>query len=146
MEGGKKEGQLLFSLSLFLSFSLSFSLSPFSLMFLYDTRSMDNAAETSNRTRCLREDKKTNRCTAVEEPLGDEENSIHIRLIPNVGTTNRCFVFDVINRKLVAGGPSAKLGRYSDRAVISNRLSFKSKVVSRYHAEIWAGEDKKVRK
>ncbi|KAG1146427.1 hypothetical protein G6F37_004749 [Rhizopus arrhizus] len=105
---------------------------------------MDNAAETSNRTRCLREDKKTNRCTAVEEPLGDEENSIHIRLIPNVGTTNRCFVFDVINRKLVAGGPSVKLGRYSDRAVISNRLSFKSKVVSRYHAEIWAGEDKKL--
>ncbi|KAI8985846.1 SMAD/FHA domain-containing protein [Pilobolus umbonatus] len=71
-------------------------------------------------------------------------NSIHIKLIPNVEMTNRCFVFDVIDRDLIKGGSSLKLGRYSDRAAVPNRLSFKSKVVSRYHAEIWVSDDGKI--
>jgi hypothetical protein len=65
---------------------------------------------------------------------------VHIKLVPNVGTTNRCFVFDVVDRELESGGPPLKLGRYSDRTVVSDRLSFKSKVVSRYHAEIWISD------
>lgn len=132
-------------------------------MFLYDIHNMDSIGGpsfiTNRQFRSLHlssEEEQTaarqtnsSRCTAMdtteqEESLS-EENSVHIRLVPNVGTTNRCFVFDVVDRKLVVGGPSLKLGRYSNRTVISDRLSFKSKVVSRYHAEIWLGEDKKVR-
>ncbi|CAO3591332.1 unnamed protein product [Absidia cylindrospora] len=60
----------------------------------------------------------------------------HIRLVPNVGMATRCFVFDVIERTLHTG-VVLKLGRYSDRNACSDRLSFKSKVVSRCHAEIW---------
>ncbi|KAI8366895.1 SMAD/FHA domain-containing protein [Blakeslea trispora] len=65
---------------------------------------------------------------------------IRIKLVPNVGITNRCFVFDVVDRELERGGPVLKLGRYSDRTIVSDRLSFKSKVVSRYHAEIWLSD------
>lgn len=60
----------------------------------------------------------------------------HIRLVPNVGLSNRCFVFDVIERDLEPG-VVLRIGRYSDRSSMPNRLSFKSKVVSRSHAEIW---------
>jgi hypothetical protein len=67
-----------------------------------------------------------------------------IRLVPNVGTTTRCFVFDVIERTL-RSGVVLKLGRYSDRNSCADRLSFKSKVVSRCHAELWQ-EDGKVNK
>lgn len=69
-----------------------------------------------------------------------EPKKVHIKLVPNVGMTNRCFVFDVVDRELESGGPPLKLGRYSDRTVVSDRLSFKSKVVSRYHAEIWISD------
>ncbi|KAI9259871.1 SMAD/FHA domain-containing protein [Sporodiniella umbellata] len=66
-----------------------------------------------------------------------------IRLVPNVAS-NQCFLFDVIDRPLITGEESIKLGRYSDRAILRNRVSFKSKVVSRYHAEMWVGQDKKL--
>ncbi|KAL9556300.1 hypothetical protein MBANPS3_001919 [Mucor bainieri] len=69
-----------------------------------------------------------------------EHKKVHIKLVPNVGMTNRCFVFDVVDRELESGGSVLKLGRYSDRTVVSDRLSFKSKVVSRYHAEIWLSD------
>lgn len=71
----------------------------------------------------------------------DLPQKVHIKLVPNVGMTNRCFVFDVVDRELEIGGPPLKLGRYSDRTIVSDRLSFKSKVVSRYHAEIWLSEE-----
>ncbi|KAK4520921.1 uncharacterized protein ATC70_006804 [Mucor velutinosus] len=74
-----------------------------------------------------------------------ERKKVHIKLVPNVGMTNRCFVFDVVDRELESGGSVLKLGRYSDRTVVSDRLSFKSKVVSRYHAEIWlSDQDNKI--
>ncbi|KAI8059141.1 hypothetical protein BC940DRAFT_324088 [Gongronella butleri] len=63
-------------------------------------------------------------------------NEHHIRLVPNVGLATRCFVFEVIERTLHSG-VILKLGRYSDRNSSPDRLSFKSKVVSRCHAEIW---------
>ncbi|KAI8335028.1 SMAD/FHA domain-containing protein [Chlamydoabsidia padenii] len=72
------------------------------------------------------------------DPTGQEHR---IRLVPNVGTTTRCFVFDVIERTLQSG-MVLKLGRYSDRNSCADRLSFKSKVVSRCHAELWQEDGK----
>lgn len=69
--------------------------------------------------------------------------SAHIRLVPNVGLGTRCFVFEVIERDLQPG-TLLKIGRYSDRNAMADRLSFKSKVISRSHAELWM-EDGKVR-
>jgi hypothetical protein len=61
-------------------------------------------------------------------PVGDIPQNVHIKLVPNVGMTNRCFVFDVVDRELESDGPALKLGRYSDRTVVTDRISFKSKV------------------
>jgi hypothetical protein len=53
-------------------------------------------------------------------------------------------MFDIIDRVLT---PTTvlQMGRYSERHVLHNRLSFKSKVVSRIHAELWMDEKKKVK-
>jgi pSer/pThr/pTyr-binding forkhead associated (FHA) protein len=64
-----------------------------------------------------------------------------IRLVPNVGLSSRSFVFEVIDRELEPG-VTYRIGRFSDRNALSDRLSFKSKVVSRSHAEIWTEQGK----
>ncbi|KAL0083102.1 hypothetical protein F4703DRAFT_1943410 [Phycomyces blakesleeanus] len=66
----------------------------------------------------------------------------HIRLIPDLGLTSRSFVFEVIERTLHPGN-IIRLGRYSEKTPASEKVSFKSKVVSRCHAELWV-EDGKV--
>jgi hypothetical protein len=64
-----------------------------------------------------------------------------IRLVPNVGLSSRSFVFEVIDRELEPG-VTYRIGRFSDRNALADRLSFKSKVVSRGHSEIWTEQGK----
>ncbi|KAI8977598.1 SMAD/FHA domain-containing protein, partial [Mycotypha africana] len=64
-----------------------------------------------------------------------------LRLIPNVGVATRSFVFDIIDKELEIG-VTYRVGRFSDRNALSDRLSFKSKVVSRNHAELWTEQGK----
>ncbi|KAF8154458.1 hypothetical protein B0H34DRAFT_523907 [Crassisporium funariophilum] len=68
-----------------------------------------------------------------------------IRLVPHLDT-RRTLRFDAIGRDLKEGDPALRIGRFTDRsgmgltavnAPTSNKLAFKSKVVSRAHAEIW---------
>jgi E3 ubiquitin-protein ligase DMA1/2 len=68
-----------------------------------------------------------------------------IRLVPHLDT-RRSLRFDAISRDLKEGDPSLRIGRFTDRSGIglaavnalgSNKLAFRSKVVSRAHAEIW---------
>lgn len=59
-----------------------------------------------------------------------------MRLVPNVGISSRSFVFEIIDRELEPG-VIYRIGRFSDRNAQADRLSFKSKVVSRNHAELW---------
>lgn len=82
---------------------------------------------------------------AGDSSLAMSRPSLHIRLLPNIGMNSRCFMFDIIDRVLT---PTTvlQMGRYSERHVVHNRLSFKSKVVSRIHAELWMDEEKKVKK
>ena len=73
-------------------------------------------------------------------------NTAHrIRLVPHLDT-RRSLRFDAISRDLKEGDPSLRIGRFTDRsgmglaavnALGSNKLAFRSKVVSRAHAEIW---------
>ncbi|ORY97542.1 SMAD/FHA domain-containing protein, partial [Syncephalastrum racemosum] len=66
----------------------------------------------------------------------------HIRLVPHVGYGAQCYVFDVIDRVLHERRV-LKLGRYNDlRHAHPERLSFKTKVVSRCHAELWTDQGK----
>lgn len=68
-----------------------------------------------------------------------------IRLVPHLDT-NRSLHFDPISRDVREGDSPLRIGRFTDRsgggaaalnAQNSNKLAFKSKVVSRAHAEVW---------
>ncbi|OLY77993.1 E3 ubiquitin-protein ligase DMA2 [Smittium mucronatum] len=61
----------------------------------------------------------------------------HIRIAPHIVDVRQCLYFEVIDRQ-VPEGLVVKVGRFTDK--VSNqqtRIAFKSKVVSRSHAEIW---------
>ncbi|KIY47743.1 SMAD/FHA domain-containing protein, partial [Fistulina hepatica ATCC 64428] len=69
-----------------------------------------------------------------------------IRLVPHLDS-RRSLRFDAISRDLREGDLPLRIGRFTDRsgmgaaavnALNSNKLAFKSKVVSRAHAEVWA--------
>ncbi|KAG6865074.1 hypothetical protein C0991_005303 [Blastosporella zonata] len=68
-----------------------------------------------------------------------------IRLVPHLDS-RRTLRFEAITRDIAATNPPLRIGRFTDRsglglaavnALGTNRLAFKSKVVSRAHAEIW---------
>lgn len=60
-----------------------------------------------------------------------------IRFVPHITTYSRSLHFDVLDRE-VPPGRILKVGRYTDKVQPSQtRIAFKSKVVSRSHAEIW---------
>ncbi|KAI8079641.1 uncharacterized protein B0P05DRAFT_541423 [Gilbertella persicaria] len=73
----------------------------------------------------------------------EEEKKIHIRIVPSIENPSRSLVFSIIERDLEAGR-IIKIGRFTDRSSIQNHISFKSKVVSRSHCEIWLHPDGKV--
>ncbi|KIJ60853.1 hypothetical protein HYDPIDRAFT_31900 [Hydnomerulius pinastri MD-312] len=71
--------------------------------------------------------------------------SHRIRLVPHLDS-RRTLRFEPITRDLKDDDPPLRIGRFTDRSGIglnaanqlsSNKLAFKSKVVSRSHAEIW---------
>ncbi|KAL0073465.1 SMAD/FHA domain-containing protein [Phycomyces blakesleeanus] len=63
-----------------------------------------------------------------------------IRLVPHLNSP-RSLVFGVIERD-VANGTVLKIGRFTDKYISQTRITFKSKVVSRGHAEIWSDNNK----
>lgn len=83
---------------------------------------------------------------AATPATGSNANSSHrIRLVPHLDT-RRSLRFDAITRDLKEGDAPLRIGRFTDRsglglaavnALGSNKLAFRSKVVSRAHAEIW---------
>ncbi|KAJ1822490.1 hypothetical protein LPJ60_002015, partial [Coemansia sp. RSA 2675] len=61
----------------------------------------------------------------------------HIRIVPHIVDVRHCLYFDVMNRD-VAEGSVLKVGRFTEKVSQQmSRIAFKSKVVSRSHAEIW---------
>lgn len=70
--------------------------------------------------------------------------AIKIRLVPHL-ESSRTLRFEPISRELKPGDPPLRIGRFTDRhntAANANRLAFKSKVVSRGHAEVWLDSGK----
>jgi E3 ubiquitin-protein ligase DMA1/2 len=71
--------------------------------------------------------------------------SHRIRLVPHLDN-RRSLRFDPITRDITEGDAALRIGRFTERsgvgisqanAINSNKLAFKSKVVSRAHAEVW---------
>ncbi|KAI8996881.1 SMAD/FHA domain-containing protein, partial [Pilobolus umbonatus] len=68
---------------------------------------------------------------------------VHLRVVPSIENASRSLIFDVIERDLELGRV-IKIGRFTDRSSSQNHISFKSKVVSRSHSEIWLSKEGKV--
>ncbi|CAG8449052.1 6169_t:CDS:2 [Ambispora leptoticha] len=68
-------------------------------------------------------------------PQQQQEQTPSIRIVPHIEGP-RSLHFDIIERE-VPEGSIIKIGRFTDKAHVPNRVTFKSKVVSRGHAEIW---------
>lgn len=64
----------------------------------------------------------------------------HLRIVPHLDTSPNSLVFDIIERDLV-NDTVLKVGRFTDRFYSMDRITFKSKVVSRGHAELFIQND-----
>lgn len=64
----------------------------------------------------------------------------HLRIVPHLDTSPNSLVFDIIERDLY-NDTILKIGRFTDRFYNLDRITFKSKVVSRGHAEIFIQND-----
>jgi hypothetical protein len=67
----------------------------------------------------------------------------HVRIVPSLESPGQSLIFSVIEMDL-ENGYLVKIGRFTDRRNVPNRVTFRSKVVSRAHAEMWS-EGRKVR-
>ncbi|KAG2193417.1 hypothetical protein INT47_006614 [Mucor saturninus] len=68
---------------------------------------------------------------------------VHVRIVPNIENPSRSLIFDIVDRELQVGSV-IRIGRYSERHANLNCMSFKSKVVSRCHSEVWVETDGKL--
>ncbi|KAF9088193.1 hypothetical protein BGX29_000401, partial [Mortierella sp. GBA35] len=64
----------------------------------------------------------------------------HIRIVPHLDAP-RSLHFEVVDKD-VPEGFVLKIGRFTDKQALPNRVTFKSKVVSRGHAEIFTEHGK----
>lgn len=79
----------------------------------------------------------------TEEETSPSISTTPIRIVPSIENPSRSLVFNIIERDLEVGR-IIKIGRFTDKSSIKNHISFKSKVVSRAHCEIWLNHDGKV--
>ncbi|KAF9344399.1 hypothetical protein BGX26_004420 [Mortierella sp. AD094] len=81
---------------------------------------------------------------ATSAPGGSSANSTspvpHIRIVPHLDAP-RSLHFEVVDKD-VPEGFVLKIGRFTDKQALPNRVTFKSKVVSRGHAEIFTEQGK----
>ncbi|EPB89565.1 hypothetical protein HMPREF1544_03649 [Mucor circinelloides 1006PhL] len=109
--------------------------------------SQENNASDSQQQQQATDMTAPTRPSAESADSGNSNNSSsnvvrpRMRLVPNVGISSRSFVFEIIDRELEPG-VIYRIGRFSDRNALADRLSFKSKVVSRNHAELWSEQGK----
>ncbi|KAF7329863.1 RING-type domain-containing protein [Mycena kentingensis (nom. inval.)] len=82
---------------------------------------------------------------AAPAPAAPAGATHRIRLVPHLDS-RRSLRFDPISRDLKASDTALRIGRFTDRsglglaavnALSTNKIAFKSKVVSRAHAEVW---------
>ncbi|KAF9035688.1 hypothetical protein BDZ89DRAFT_946829 [Hymenopellis radicata] len=79
---------------------------------------------------------------AVVLPSASVGATHRIRLVPHLDS-RRALRFDAITRDLKEGDVAVRIGRFTERSnpptasTTTNKIAFKSKVVSRAHAEVW---------
>ncbi|KZT54838.1 SMAD/FHA domain-containing protein, partial [Calocera cornea HHB12733] len=79
---------------------------------------------------------------AQHGPPGTPGNPHRLRLVPHL-ESSRSLIFDPILRQLLDGQPPIRIGRFTERRSThggrddDGKIAFRSKVVSRGHAEVW---------
>ncbi|KAI8343240.1 hypothetical protein BC941DRAFT_410789 [Chlamydoabsidia padenii] len=68
-------------------------------------------------------------------------NTVHVRIVPSIENPSRSLIFDIFDRDL-APSVIIKIGRFIDRTPSATQISFKTKVVSRSHCELWVENGK----
>lgn len=106
---------------------------------LFGRRSSRSAATTITATNTP----SNTRPTSDSSIIAPDNQTMHIRIVPSIENPSRSLVFSIIERDLEMGR-IIKIGRFTDRSSIQNHISFKSKVVSRSHCEIWLNNEGKV--
>ncbi|CAO0796048.1 unnamed protein product [Mucor circinelloides] len=106
---------------------------------LFGRRSSRSAATTITTTNTP----SNTRPTSDSSIIAPDNQTMHIRIVPSIENPSRSLVFSIIERDLEMGR-IIKIGRFTDRSSIQNHISFKSKVVSRSHCEIWLNNEGKV--
>ncbi|KZO94457.1 SMAD/FHA domain-containing protein, partial [Calocera viscosa TUFC12733] len=82
-------------------------------------------------------------------PSGTQGNPHRLRLVPHL-ESSRSLIFDPILRQLLDGQPPIRIGRFTERRSghggrdDDGKIAFRSKVVSRGHAEVWCEPGGKV--
>ncbi|KAI8341057.1 hypothetical protein BC941DRAFT_415734 [Chlamydoabsidia padenii] len=102
---------------------------------LTTTTTQSRPIATPSETRTIPDSSHSNR-----EPIETSQPPSHLRIVPHLDTS-RSLVFSVIERDVTDGSP-LKIGRFTDKYSSPTRITFKSKVVSRGHAEIWTKNGK----
>ncbi|KAI8980441.1 hypothetical protein BDB01DRAFT_796417 [Pilobolus umbonatus] len=85
----------------------------------------------------------TKRTALVSSPADDPSIKLHIRIVPHIDNPSRSLIFDIVDRELKVG-QTLKVGRFFGKNEDENYLSFRSKVVSRCHSEIYVATDGKL--
>lgn len=106
------------------------------------TRRFTRNSATPRPTTSKSESTATRRRATVDAATSNHQTA-HIRIVPNIDNPSRSLIFDIVDRDLEVGSV-IKMGRYSERHANIDCMSFKSKVVSRCHCEVWAETDGKV--
>lgn len=104
------------------------------------TRQSSAPRPTSSRSETTRR-RATIAASTPQQTLNDIK--VHVRIVPNIENPSRSLIFDIVDRELEVGSV-IRIGRYSERHANLNCMSFKSKVVSRCHSEVWVETDGKV--
>ncbi|KAF7727212.1 hypothetical protein EC973_007910 [Apophysomyces ossiformis] len=121
--------------------SLNLSHSASSLLGRRFSRSSQNESSISQRRNTTASTTTTS--NAMSPSSQDPKPTMHVRIVPNIENPSRSLIFDIVERDLEAH-TYIKVGRFTDRSSSPNNMSFKSKVVSRAHCEIWLDSDGKL--
>ncbi|KAG0359258.1 hypothetical protein BG005_001102 [Podila minutissima] len=94
---------------------------------------------TSTSSQSIADNNNTNTNTATPASSSSSPSTPpvpHIRIVPHLDAP-RSLHFEVVDKD-VPDGFVLKIGRFTDKQTLPNRVTFKSKVVSRGHAEIYS--------
>ncbi|ORZ17780.1 hypothetical protein BCR42DRAFT_412500 [Absidia repens] len=121
--------------------SLNLSSGAFGLRRFSRSTSQEPMSDAIDTTTTTNNNVSPRRATIATSVTPRPANTLHVRIVPHIENPSRSLIFDIFDRELQAA-VYIKIGRFTDRSPSPTHMSFKSKVVSRAHCEIWMEDGK----